>query len=66
MEQKSDAIVRCVDCGEQFTITTSEMEWWHRKGLHLPKRCRKCREQRKTEGSAKREGPAGGNRDSND
>ena len=41
MEQnRSDVFVRCVSCGEVYTITTSEIEWWHGRNLHLPKRCR--------------------------
>lgn len=47
MNQKQDVIVRCVSCGEQYTITTSEMEWWQARNLHLPKRCRACRAERR-------------------
>jgi len=61
MEQnKSDIFVRCVECGEQFTITTSEIEWWHQRNLHLPKRCLECRKRRK---AAEAKEPKAGVRD---
>lgn len=35
---------KCVQCGETFTITDSEKQFFENRNLHLPKRCKKCRE----------------------
>lgn len=37
----------CKDCGSKFFMSFSEVDFFRNKGLHLPKRCRKCRELRK-------------------
>ena len=33
----------CKQCGSQFVITDSEIQFYKRKGLSLPKRCQSCR-----------------------
>lgn len=33
----------CKQCGEEFTMTRSQVAWYEKKGLDLPKRCRYCR-----------------------
>ena len=33
----------CKQCGEEFTLTDSEMKFYNEKGLNLPKRCSECR-----------------------
>lgn len=38
-----DKTITCVDCSKQFTMTPAEQEWFKKKGLLLPKRCRDCR-----------------------
>lgn len=39
----------CVDCGEKFTITVKEQLFaQENKGFVLPKRCKKCRNERKS------------------
>lgn len=40
----------CVDCGQVFTITNSEYEFYNSKGLNLPKRCKSCREANRNNG----------------
>lgn len=52
----------CKDCGKEFEITKSEEEFYKSKGLELPKRCKSCREKKKSgrvshnaENSSKRE-----------
>lgn len=35
------------ECGESFTITKGEKAFYESKGLLLPKRCQKCRLQRR-------------------
>jgi len=42
-----DTVVRCVECGEHFTITANDAEWFHSRGMFVPKRCRPCRNLRK-------------------
>ena len=44
------ATLTCQDCGEEFTITRGEYEFYTSKGLELPKRCPKCREAKKSSG----------------
>ena len=34
---------KCKQCGEEFTLTDSEMKFYNEKGLNLPKRCSECR-----------------------
>jgi CxxC-x17-CxxC domain-containing protein len=44
-----DRSIACVDCGEHFTWTTGEQVFFHDKGLkNEPKRCKNCRDKRKT------------------
>ena len=38
----------CRDCGEVFYMNHSEVEFYKNKGLSYPKRCKPCREARKT------------------
>ena len=37
----------CKQCGEEFTLTDSEMKFYNEKGLNLPKRCSECRNKNK-------------------
>lgn len=37
----------CKQCGEEFTLTDSEMKFYNEKGLNLPKRCSECRKKNK-------------------
>lgn len=39
---------KCVQCEKRFTITDSEIKFYKSKNLHLPKRCKQCREANKT------------------
>ena len=41
----------CKDCGSAFYMTYNEVQFFREKELHLPKRCKICREKRK-EGNA--------------
>ena len=38
---------KCKDCGEEFYLTYSEMNFYSDRGLALPKRCKQCRDKRK-------------------
>ena len=37
----------CKDCGNQFFMTYGEVDFYARKELHVPKRCKACRNKRK-------------------
>jgi CxxC-x17-CxxC domain-containing protein len=43
-----DKVLRCRDCGQDFTFTTAEQEDFRGRGLfHDPSRCQGCRDARK-------------------
>jgi DNA-directed RNA polymerase subunit RPC12/RpoP len=44
-----DVIRRCINCKEEFTLYGGEIDFFKKEGLHLPRRCPKCREQRRNE-----------------
>ena len=33
----------CKQCGKQFTLSYGQINWYERKGLHIPRRCECCR-----------------------
>lgn len=35
---------QCKQCGKEFTLSESELEYFKQKSLHIPKRCHECRE----------------------
>lgn len=37
----------CASCGKKFTLTDSEISFYNKKGLNLPKRCKNCRKKMK-------------------
>lgn len=44
-----DRSITCLDCKNEFVFTAGEQEFYERKGFReTPKRCRPCRETRKT------------------
>ena len=44
-----DRSIECIDCHEGFVFTAGEQEFYDRKGFkEVPKRCKPCREKRKT------------------
>lgn len=51
-----DKILTCKDCGEEFTFTSGEQEFYAEKGFaNEPQRCKPCRIERKNSVKAKRE-----------
>lgn len=38
----------CVECGKAFSLTDSEIDFYKSKNLNLPKRCKSCRDKKKT------------------
>jgi CxxC-x17-CxxC domain-containing protein len=48
MATLQDRVIKCVDCGEEFTFTVGEQEFYRDHGLtNAPSRCKRCRESRK-------------------
>lgn len=47
MSQYEEIQSQCVDCDQEFTITSGEQEFYAEKGLNLPKRCKECRAAKK-------------------
>ena len=46
--EKQDKIIVCQDCGEEFTFTVRDQEFYEEKGFtNEPKRCKNCRDKRK-------------------
>lgn len=37
----------CVQCGKSFEMSDSEIDFYRKKNLHLPKRCKECRQKNK-------------------
>lgn len=46
-EGTKDAILKCVQCENEFTFTNGERRYFQSKGLSVPKRCPDCRARRK-------------------
>jgi len=45
--QDDDLILTCVDCGVDFVFTVAEQRFFESKQLSVPKRCKKCRAERR-------------------
>jgi len=55
----TDRAIACLDCGQEFTFTAGEQEFYAQRGFtEPPKRCPSCRAVRK----AQRSGGSGGSR----
>ncbi|MFQ5887217.1 MAG: zinc-ribbon domain containing protein [Candidatus Hydrothermarchaeales archaeon] len=49
-----DKTLVCSDCGEEFIFTAEEQEFYIEKGFeNEPKRCKPCRQQRKSQRSGR-------------
>lgn len=56
-----DKTVTCVDCGQDFTHSADDQARYAERGFtNEPKRCRPCREKRKTQGGGGGRGGSGG------
>ena len=51
MNNFEDKQVSCVDCGESFTFTAGEQEFYNERGYSTPKRCKACRDAKKNQSS---------------
>ena len=58
MAQDKDLI--CKDCGQAFTFTAGEQEFFQERGFSEPIRCKTCRDSRKAQKSDRGGGFAGG------
>lgn len=54
-DSRVDQVKTCVDCNMEFTITAGEAQFFEGKGMHLPKRCKPCREHKRKFGSRERD-----------
>lgn len=57
----SDKTLTCAECGEEFTFSDDEQQFFNERGFQEPKRCKPCREKRKRERRGSR-GFGGGGR----
>jgi hypothetical protein len=55
-----DKLLECVDCGQSFTFSAGEQEFYQQRGMTEPKRCKPCRQARKAERGGGRGGPRRG------
>ena len=46
-DEQTDQIIKCVDCGANFVLTSGEIQFFHDRKLNLPKRCPECRQKRR-------------------
>ena len=45
-----DKLLKCSDCGQEFTFTSGEQEFYSSRGLqNEPRRCPECRQAKKAE-----------------
>ncbi|MBF0120753.1 MAG: zinc-ribbon domain containing protein [Desulfobacterales bacterium] len=52
MENTTGEMIFCSNCGETFLFTISEKFFFNQKGFDKPKKCKKCRENRKESNSS--------------
>jgi hypothetical protein len=60
MSSGQDQTLTCVDCGESFTWSAGEQEFFREKGLTTPpKRCKQCRQDKKEQRGGEGKGGRG-------
>lgn len=48
--EKTDEVIVCKDCGQEFTFTVRDQEFFEQMGFaNKPVRCKECRTKRKNE-----------------
>lgn len=47
-EQFVDRDIKCADCSNDFTFTAGEQKFYREREYSDPRRCKPCREDRKT------------------
>ena len=48
-----DKEMNCKECGNKFTITVKDREWYAEKGFKEPRRCKACRKLRREQAQGK-------------
>lgn len=51
----TDKNITCAMCGQEFTFTVGEQEWYLEHNFSEPKYCKTCREERKKQRERKNE-----------
>lgn len=46
----------CKQCGKEFELSEAEISFYRKKNLHLPKRCKECRQENKQKQSGRMQG----------
>jgi DNA replicative helicase MCM subunit Mcm2 (Cdc46/Mcm family) len=54
--ENQDKVLRCKDCGNDFTLTSGEQEFYASKGFSEPQRCGECRRARKMQNNERNNG----------
>jgi CxxC-x17-CxxC domain-containing protein len=44
-----DLQLTCSDCGQEFTFTSADQQFFQERGYSAPKRCKPCRQAKKAE-----------------
>ena len=55
-----DKTLTCADCGQEFTFTASEQDFYNERGFTEPRRCASCRAARKAQRNSDTGGGGGG------
>ena len=56
----TDKTLVCADCGQEFTFSGDDQEFYSTRGFSDPKRCRSCRAQRRNGREGEQGGGGGG------
>jgi len=56
----SDLDITCAECGNTFPFTEREQDYYRERGLSNPKRCKACRDARRSSFGGARQGIGGG------
>lgn len=51
VEGEHEGIIKCMVCGNVFSLREGEQDFFIQRGLDLPKRCPPCRAERKAQAS---------------
>jgi putative zinc ribbon protein len=57
-----DKTITCADCGQSFSFSAGEQEFYQQRGMSEPKRCKPCRQARKDQRGNKSPGGQRGGR----
>lgn len=44
MEENMDKVIKCKDCGQEFTFTEGEQAFYESRNFAEPVRCKACRD----------------------